>query len=79
MSNLDDLDQLKRLAGVNGNAGKLAEYKGYDSPIRLEGSNPSITAAEKINYQHDNNIQPGTPEWFRLWFALPLMTNEKPW
>ena len=75
---MDDIDQLRQLAGINGNAGKLAEYKGYDSPTRLDGSNPSITAMEKINYQKEHNIQPGTPDWFRLWFALPLMTNEKP-
>ena len=41
---MDDLDQIKQLAGLNGNLGRLAEYKGYDSPTRLEGSNPSITA-----------------------------------
>jgi hypothetical protein len=76
---MDDLDQIKQLAGINGNLGRLAEYKGHDTPTRLEGSNPSITAMEKINYQNEHDIQPGTPEWFRLWFALPLMTNEKPW
>ena len=76
---MDDLDQIKQLAGLNGNLGRLAEYKGYDTPTRLEGSNPSITAAEKINYQTTHNIQPGTPEWFKLWFSLPFMTGEKPW
>jgi hypothetical protein len=76
---MDDLDQIKQLAGLNGNLGRLAEYKGYDTPTRLEGSNPSITAAEKINYQNNNNIQPGTPEWFKLWFSLPYLTGEKPW
>ena len=76
---MDDLDQIKQLAGINGNAGKLAEYNGYNSPTRLEGSNPSITAAEKINYQKEHNIQPGTPEWFKLWFSLPYLTGEKPW
>jgi hypothetical protein len=25
-----------------------------------------------------NNIQPGTPEWFKLWFSLPYMTGEQP-
>ena len=76
---MDDLDQIKQLAGLNGNLGRLAEYKGYGSPTRLEGSNPSITAAEKINYQKENDIKPGTPEWFKLWFSLPFMTGEKPW
>jgi hypothetical protein len=76
---MDDLDQIKQLAGITQNLGRLAEYKGYDSPTRLEGSNPSITAAEKINYQNNNNIQPGTPEWFKLWFSLPYLTGEKPW
>jgi len=74
----DPIVDLRRLAGMEGNAGKLAEYKGYGSPTRLEGSNPSITAVEKINYQNNNNIQPGTPEWFRLWFAKPYLTGEKP-
>jgi len=74
----DPLMDLKRLAGMEGNLGKLAEYKGYETPTRLEGSNPSITAAEKINYQNDNNVQPGSPEWFRLWFAKPYLTGEKP-
>jgi hypothetical protein len=76
---MDDLDQIKQLAGLNGNLGRLAEYNGYNSPTRLEGSNPSITAAEKINYQTTHNIQPGTPEWFKLWFSLPYLTGEKPW
>ena len=76
---MDDLDQIKQLAGLNGNLGRLAEYKGYDTPTRLEVSNPSITAMEKIQYQNNNNIQPGTPEWFRLWFSLPYLTGEKPW
>jgi hypothetical protein len=76
---MDDLDQIKQLAGISGNAGKLAEYKGYDTPTRIEGSNPSITAVEKINYQNNNNVQPGTPEWFQLWFSKPYLTGEKPW
>lgn len=76
---MDDLDQIKQLAGISGNAGKLAEYRGYDTPTRIEGSNPSITAVEKINYQNSNNVQPGTPEWFQLWFSKPYLTGEKPW
>lgn len=77
----DPIHDIKRLAGLSsiGNVGKLQEYKGPESPMANQGSNPSITAMEKINYQKDNNIQPGTPEWFRLWFSLPYLTGAKPW
>ena len=81
---LDDTDpihEIKALAGLTnvGNLGKLQEYKSPESPMANQGSNPSITAMEKIQYQNNNNIQPGTPEWFRLWFRLPYLTGEKPW
>lgn len=74
----DPIQDLRRLAGMEGNLGKLAEYKGYDSPTRLEGGNPSITAMEKINYQNTNNVQPGSPEWFRLWFTRNDLTGSSP-
>ena len=32
-------------------------------------------ANEKMQYQISNNIQPGTPEWFRLWFSNDVLTN----
>jgi len=25
----------------------------------------------------ENNIKPGTPEWFQLWFSKPYLTGEK--
>ena len=75
---MDDLDQIKQLAGITQNVGKLQEYKGYGS-VQTDGSNMSITANEKIQYQNNNNIQPGTPEWFQLWFSKPYLTGEKPW
>lgn len=75
----DPLHDIQRLAGLsNNNIGRLQEYKGEGSVV-TDGSNPSITANEKIQYQEQNNIQPGTPEWFRLWFSLPYLTGEKPW
>ena len=75
---MDDLDQLRQLAGITQNVGRLQEYKGYGS-VQTDGSNMSITANEKIQYQNNNNIQPGTPEWFQLWFSKPYLTGEKPW
>ena len=77
----DPINEIKALAGLTniGNLGKLQEYKSPESEMANQGSNPSITAMEKIQYQNNNNIQPGTPEWFRLWFSLPYLTGEKPW
>ena len=49
----------------------LAEYK-------LEGSNISITGTEKRELERKHNIQPGTQEWFRLWFSRPYLTGETP-
>lgn len=66
------LEDLQRLAGVR--------PQGYDNSLRqtTEGSNISKTAAEKAQLQKQHNIQPGTPEWFQLWFSLPYLTGEKP-
>lgn len=75
---MDELDQIKQLAGVTQNVGRLQEYKGYGS-VQTDGSNMSITANEKIKHQQENDIQPGTQEWFRLWFSKPYLTGEKPW
>ena len=44
----------------------------------LDGSNISVTGTEKAEIQRKNDIRPGTPEWFRLWFSLPYLTGEKP-
>ena len=75
---MDDIDQIKQLAGITQNIGRLQEYQGEGSVI-TQGSNMSVTAMEKINYQKEHDIQPGTPEWFKLWFSLPYLTGEKPW
>lgn len=72
----DPLYDIQRLSGLN--VGKLQEYKG-EGTVSTEGSNISHTANEKIQYQQQHNIQPGTPEWFRLWFSLPYLTGEKPY
>ena len=75
---MNDLDQLKQLAGITQNVGRLQEYQG-DGSVVTNGSNMSITANEKIHYQQTNNVQPGSPEWFQLWFSKPYLTGEKPW
>ena len=66
------LEDLQRLAGIR--------TQGYGNSLRrtAEGSNISITGNEKAELQRKHNIQPGTPEWFQLWFSLPYLTGEKP-
>lgn len=61
-SNIDSLDDLKRLAGIN------------------ENTNTEIdTSINRGQIMRDQNIKPGTDEWFKLWFAKPKLTGEKPY
>jgi len=65
---MDELERIKKLAGVN-------------EPSADEGSmgeNLSITGSEKSQYQRKHNIRPGSNEWFKLWFARPKLTGENP-
>lgn len=62
---MDELEYIKKLAGVN-------EYKGY-TEYTLE--NMSQTATELKKKEKTNNIKPGDKEWFELWFSMPYMTG----
>ena len=63
-----NIEDLKKLAGIN-------EFQGY-KPYNTE--NMSITGTEKARIQRKKKIQPGTEEWFKLWFSQPYLTGEKP-
>jgi hypothetical protein len=63
-----EIKQMQYLAGL-GNAATMTNY---------EGSNISVTGNEKVELMKKHNIKPGTPEWFRLWFTLPYLTNTDP-
>jgi hypothetical protein len=65
---MDDLSQIKKLAGIR-------EFSGLNP---YEGSNISITGNEKGELMKKHDIRPGTPEWFKLWFSKPYLTGEKP-
>ena len=65
---MEDLERLKTLAGINEPAVE------EDSM----GENLSITGTEKAQYQRKHNIQPGTDDWFKLWFSRPKLTGENP-
>ena len=62
------LNRLKVLSGI---------YKPY-LPEETQQENISYTGTEKSKLQKKHNIQPGTDEWFKLWFAKPKLTGENP-
>ena len=62
---MDELDKIRKLAGIN-------EFKGYTP---YEGSNISVTGTEKRKIEKEKNIKPGDKEWFQLWFTLPGLTG----
>jgi hypothetical protein len=64
---MDEIDQLRKLAGVHENTGSSM------------GSNMSAHATNLAKYQREHNIRPGSPEWFKLWFAKPMLTGESPY
>ena len=65
-----ELAEIKRLAGV---------YEPYQTEgDESMGSNISKTASQISKIMREKNIQPGTPEWFQLWFSKPYLTGEKP-
>jgi hypothetical protein len=68
---MDDIQQLKLLAGIS-NRAVMQEYKGFP------GSNISVTGNEKGELMKKHDIRPGTDEWFKLWFSKPYLTGEKP-
>lgn len=63
-----NLEKLKKLSGIN---------QRTQNEIN-NGSNISLTGAEKSKLMKEHNIKPGTPEWFQLWFSRPYLTGEKP-
>jgi len=69
----DPIHELKALSGLGGLGGqaRLHEYRAS------QGSNISVTGNENGRIQREQDIKPGTPEWFKLWFSLPYMTGEK--
>jgi hypothetical protein len=78
----DDLAEIKRLAGLG--TGLLEDYtipvpadakeRPSSSPVGSVGTSTD----EKRQIEKQLNIKTGTPEWFRLYFARPELTGEKP-
>ena len=64
---MDELEYIKKLAGVN-------EFKGY-SEYKID-ENPSETAAGIKKKEKELGLKPGDPDWFKLWFSKPYMTGQ---
>ena len=62
-----DLKDLQKLAGIT-------EFKGYSA---YKGSNISVTGTEKKKIEREKNVQPGTDEWFKLWFSRPYWKGQE--
>jgi hypothetical protein len=75
---MDDLNELRKLAGLDYYANGADPDKKPTDWSRWTGSNPSATAMEKVKIMKEKKIEPGTPEWFRLWFSRGKMTGEHP-
>jgi len=63
---MDELEYIKKLAGVN-------EFKGYTA-YQID-ENPSETATALKQRERDLGLKPGDPDWFKLWFSKPFMTG----
>ena len=63
-----ELVDLQKLAGIT----DTDSNSGSSFQENLNLSN------KRIQHQKDHNIQPGTDEWFKLWFSRPSLTNENP-
>jgi hypothetical protein len=65
----EQLQELKVLSGI---------YKPYQIEDTQQ-ENISYIGTAKSKYQKKHNIEPGTDDWFRLWFARPKLTGESPY
>lgn len=87
MTYFDPWQQSKLNSGI----AKMKEYR-VDAPSvdsiddlkRLAGVTTSLSAStvsnvDRAQYERDNNIKPGSDEWFRLHFARTSLTGEKPY
>lgn len=65
----DPIQELKLtsyLGGLGAEA-RLQEYRAQQKIINTD--NTSMSGTEKRQFERDNNIRPGDPEWFQLWFG----------
>jgi hypothetical protein len=64
------ITRLRQLAGLTLGTGSKKDHA--ESPLTHGGT-------ERGAYMKKHNIEPGTEEWFKLWFARPKLTGENPY
>lgn len=79
---MNGFDELKSIPSYQDNIdttlADLKKLSGITPQVVGGESNISVTGNEKGELMKKNNIRPGTPEWFQLWFSRPYLTGEKP-
>jgi hypothetical protein len=68
----DPIAELKVLSGMGGLGGeaRLHELRANQGSY---GETFGQAGQEKTDIMRKNNIRPGDPEWFALWFSLPYL------
>lgn len=64
------LSQVKKEAGIH-------DFQ-YHGPCTATAEHFQENVLDKGKYQRENNIRPGTNEWFKLWYSKPDITGETP-
>lgn len=65
----DPIHELKIASYLNGlgSEARLQEYR--STQRKINNTEISMSGTEKRQFERDNNIRPGDPEWFQLWFG----------
>ena len=66
----DAITRLRQLAGLTLGTGSKKDHA--ESPFTHGG-------ADRGAYMKKHHVEPGTEEWFQLWFARTDMTGENPY
>ena len=75
------LQQKVQLTPVDTRLADIKRLAGLDQPVTSNDCSrvsPDL-AANLRRIERERNIKPGTDAWFKLWFAKPGLTGEKPY
>lgn len=70
---IHELKIVQYLAGLNSQQ-RLEEYRNSQPSY---GETLGKSAQEKAEIMRKDNIRPGDPEWFKLWFSLPYLNGKQ--